>query len=146
MQSFKKHELWLLKAKHDLYVAQKIAESDEALDMAIGHTQQCAEKSLKAFLVYRKEPIQKTHDLIKLLTMCSALDKEFDSLNIEAASLNPLSTEFRYPEEELYLPSRQLMDASIQRAIIIFDFVKLKLNFKEPSAVQPNNKRRKNAT
>lgn len=131
MRNFKKHELWLLKAKHDLYVAEKIAEDDEALDMAIGHTQQCAEKSLKAFLVYHKENIQKTHDLIKLLTLCVCIDPEFNSLNNEAASLNPLSTEFRYPEEELYLPSRHLMEASIYRAKIIFDFVKRKLNLKK---------------
>lgn len=127
MPSYKKHDLWLLKAKHDLYVAEKIAETNEALDVAIGHTQQCAEKSLKAFLVYHKTTIQRTHDLVKLLALCSAIDKEFQHLNIEAASLNPLSTEFRYPEEELYLPSRPLMDASIHRAKTIFDFVRNKL-------------------
>jgi len=59
MRKHKAHELWLLKAENDLYIAEKIAENnDKALDMAIGHTQQCAEKALKAYLVYCKKHIR----------------------------------------------------------------------------------------
>ena len=48
-----KHELWLAKAASDLrLVALALKNNDEAVfESAIYHTQQAAEKSLKAFLV-----------------------------------------------------------------------------------------------
>lgn len=132
MKKYKAYELWVLKAESDLYTAQKMAENGEkALDAAIGHTQQCAEKSLKAYLVYHNIPIQKTHDLVKLLFLCSSIDPMFSILSNEIACLNPLSTEFRYPEEELYLPTKELMQASIYRAETVLCFVKSKLDKKE---------------
>jgi HEPN domain-containing protein len=60
----KLHESWLKKGRHDLTSAQVLFSGDEpVLDTAIYHTQQCAEKALKAFLAFKKQPIMKTHDL-----------------------------------------------------------------------------------
>jgi len=48
----KQHEEWLLKAENDLLSAKKLIAGDNPiLDTAVYHTQQCAEKSLKGFLV-----------------------------------------------------------------------------------------------
>lgn len=59
----------------------------------------CAEKSLKAYLVYQGEKIERTHNLIKLVYLCSNLDKNFESLTSRAKTLNPFSTQHRYPDE-----------------------------------------------
>jgi len=48
----KQHNEWLSKAQNDLRSAKKlISDEDPIYDTAIYHAQQCAEKSLKAFLI-----------------------------------------------------------------------------------------------
>jgi HEPN domain-containing protein len=47
----KPHEEWLFKAEHDLASSGYLLSSPDSLfDISIYHTQQCAEKSLKAYL------------------------------------------------------------------------------------------------
>ncbi|MDO8720925.1 MAG: HEPN domain-containing protein [Syntrophales bacterium] len=53
----KPYEYWMIKAYHDLISAKKLAQDEEpVLDTAIYHTQQCAEKALKAYLSYKQQP------------------------------------------------------------------------------------------
>ncbi len=75
-------------------------DDDLTLDTAIYHTQQCAEKALKGFLAYHENFLSKTHDLIKLLEVCCAIDLEFSELRLDAAVLSPFATEFRYPVDD----------------------------------------------
>ena len=124
-----KHNWWLSIAESDLQLAKKGAEEDSTLSIAIIHTQQCAEKSLKGYLSYHSRPLQRTHDLLKLLDDCVAIDDSFVVLRNSAAILTPYATEFRYPgEEEAYGPSLKLMNAAILHAMTILDFVKEKLS------------------
>ena len=62
----------------------------------------------------------KTHEL--WLTKASS-----DLETVELSCLNPLATEFRYPEEEPDRPSKALMEASIERAETVLSFVKKKI-------------------
>lgn len=64
--SIKSHNKWLLKAKNDLEASKLLYKADY-LDIAIYHTQQCAEKSLKGFLAFLKQPLIKSHDLVALV-------------------------------------------------------------------------------
>lgn len=60
----KLHEAWITKSENDLKTARKLFETDDpVLDTSIYHAQQCAEKALKAYLAFKKQPIQKTHDV-----------------------------------------------------------------------------------
>lgn len=82
---------WISKAKSDLGLAEKGAKEDDlTLDTAIYHTQQCAEKALKGFLIYHNKSFSKTHDLTKLLQICCMIDPEFISLNVDAAIFSTL--------------------------------------------------------
>ncbi|KKQ32270.1 MAG: HEPN domain protein [candidate division TM6 bacterium GW2011_GWF2_37_49] len=68
------HNDWLFKAKSDLKSAKKLSkDDDETLDTAAYHTQQCVEKTLKAFLVFNNRVPPRTHDLEKLLELCVVL-------------------------------------------------------------------------
>ncbi len=50
----KPHKEWLFKAEHDLKSAELLLQSVEPLyDIIVYHTQQCAEKALKAYLTSR---------------------------------------------------------------------------------------------
>lgn len=68
----KPHEAWLYKAENDLKSARKLIENEPVLlDTAIYHTQQCAEKALKAYLAFKQQPVQRTHDVALLVELCA---------------------------------------------------------------------------
>jgi HEPN domain-containing protein len=115
---------WINKAKSDLHLAEKgVKEDDLTLDTAIFHTQQCAEKALKGFLAFHEKPLNKTHDLLKLLEMCCYIEVGFSALQADAAVLSPFATEFRYPvDEEIILERAVVLDA-IDRARKMLNFV-----------------------
>lgn len=123
----KLHENWLLKASRDLKSSKiLIKEDDEVLDISIYHTQQCAEKALKAYLVFREHPLEKTHDIEHLIEKCSKYDLEFNNLMDEAELLNPYSTQFRYPGLILDPEVDEVLEA-IRVAEEILKFVEKKI-------------------
>ncbi|MFH1461849.1 MAG: HEPN domain-containing protein [bacterium] len=125
-----KHNHWLLKAKSDLNLAKKgLSGEPNTLDSAIYHTQQCAEKILKAYLVLLVGDIPiKTHDLTLLLALCKKHDEGFDLLNKDVAVLNPYATEFRYPDDFINIPEKFVVEDAIFRAEKILNFVKEKIS------------------
>jgi HEPN domain-containing protein len=119
----KPHEEWLFKADHDLKSAEYLAGSPSDLyDSAIYHTQQCAEKALKAFLAFNELPIEKSHNLIYLCQTALGINAEFTSLLDLAILLNPYATIFRYPEGDL-LPTEEELQTAIRAARSVLSFV-----------------------
>lgn len=91
---------WLKKADSDLKTAKILldTEVDDYFPCAF-HSQQAAEKFLKAYLVRHQVEFRKTHDLDELLTLTHSIDP---SLRHEVGScvwLTPYGVEFRYPGE-----------------------------------------------
>lgn len=89
---------WLKKGNSDLITAKILlaAEVDDYFSCAF-HSQQAAEKFLKAYLVRHQVEFRKTHDLDELLTLAEPTDP---SLRNEIGSclwLTPYGVEFRYP-------------------------------------------------
>lgn len=77
----KPHEEWIFKAENDLASSSYLLSSPEPLfDIAIYHTQQCAEKSLKAYLTFKQKEIENTHNLKMLVEICSGIDNNFNDL------------------------------------------------------------------
>ena len=108
----KLHENWLIKANNDLKSSKKLLKGDDpVLDTSIYHTQQCAEKALKAYLAFRKQPIEKTHDIEFLVELCSELDPEFEHLIEDAEKINPYSILYRYPNIVLEPEEEQVHEA-----------------------------------
>lgn len=116
---------WLTKAMHDLLAAELISSrSDEALDAAIYHCQQCAEKAFKGYLAGQNELIKKTHDLRILVSACQAFDTGMLAFMADADFLNPMAVKYRYPDDPTILdPSRQEFDQALAAARRIYDFV-----------------------
>ncbi len=72
---------WLTKAHSDLRSARALAAlPDPATDTAIYHCQQAAEKALKGYLAFRDQPLQRTHDLERLLELAAVLEPDFATL------------------------------------------------------------------
>ena len=122
----REHEQWLSIAKEDLAAAKFLLKGKFFASVAY-HTQQAAEKSLKAFLVFKNRPIIKTHNLLKLLELCIAIDSDFQRQFDAAVYINPFSTKFRYPDEFsiLDLPEAKL---AIKHAQSIMTFVVKKIS------------------
>lgn len=108
---------WLLKAEHDLMNAQIVIQYNPLiLDTACFHCQQAVEKYLKAFLIYKGDPIEKTHNLFFLFDKCSKIDSDF--LNIDIKNLNDFGIEIRYPDNFLS-PSEEETKEYLQLAFEI---------------------------
>jgi HEPN domain-containing protein len=90
---------WLEKARRDLAVAEReVASESPFTDIACFHAQQCAEKSLKACLIWRSIPFPKTHALEDLVLLAAQDDNSFASMTEAAVQLTPYAVEARYPE------------------------------------------------
>lgn len=119
------HERWLKIAKEDLKVT-KILLENEVFSTATYHCQQAAEKALKAYLVFKKQKVLKTHDLMKLVISCCRLNGGFKVLHDAAEHLNPFATKFRYPTE-FDIPDYVDTKSAIKQAQKIVDFVLKKI-------------------
>ncbi len=64
------------------------------------HAQQCAEKYLKAYLVFHAIDSPYTHNLRRLLDFCAARASWAEQLR-DAEELNPYASTARYPGEDL---------------------------------------------
>ena len=118
---------WLAKASNDLRGTKKlIRDDDDNLDMAAYATQQSAEKALKAYLIFKKQVILKTHDLEKLLEECLIHDSTFNQLRAGAELLAPYATYTRYPDDRFNIDRQEVM-AAILHAERILKFVKSKI-------------------
>ena len=88
---------WLVIAKSDLGAARKLAANSEFSAQSVFHTQQCAEKAFKAFLIWTQERFRKDHDLGYLGSLAIKKDPTLKELVDEAIILNPYAVTTRYP-------------------------------------------------
>jgi HEPN domain-containing protein len=89
---------WTEKAEHDFLAAGHIldAAGDGLTDVVCFHSQQCAEKYLKALLLYRGVTFPKTHDL-RLLWDLLAAEHPLGVEREQVIPLNRYAIEGRYP-------------------------------------------------
>ncbi len=119
-----KHEQWLDYAHDDLKSAKILFAAEEIIVASIlFHSQQCAEKALKAYLVHNSVPFKRTHDLVELVNACSDYDLSFIQISDIAAELTPFATESRCPDSRLIFPYIPIAELSIQHAQVILEFV-----------------------
>ena len=92
---------WLRYAKSDLNTAVNMFYNVEPKEIEIScyHTHQCAEKSLKAYLIANNTDPLRIHDLVELNRLCTALDSGFLAVRQYCVSLNPYGVHVRYPNE-----------------------------------------------
>lgn len=93
-------EEWLNFAKEDLDTAKALLNGDFLFNRSICyHCQQSAEKDLKAYIIYLDLPLNKTHNLIKLVDQISELDKEITHLQQAVEVLTDYILTARYPDD-----------------------------------------------
>lgn len=90
--------LWLVKAQHDLLLAQRASQPPPILEGVTFHAQQTAEKALKGYLAWRNRPFRRTHSLPSLVRICAEIDPEFATLLDAATALDEFVAVGRYPD------------------------------------------------
>lgn len=124
MKPTKDYEIMLFKAERD-YQSGKVLYENELEEGAIYHYQQAAEKALKAFLIFNKNKVPKTHDLTSILDICIELDSKFETLYDACEKLTPYATIFRYMDTGYGLtPTHDIVDEAKNEAFTILQFVK----------------------
>jgi HEPN domain-containing protein len=96
-----KVKTWLAYADGDIQIAEHAMKlkSNVPYRIIAFHAQQCAEKYLKAYLVYHDVEFPYTHSIRRLLEMCAQYADWANSI-IDARELTPYATTARYPGEE----------------------------------------------
>jgi len=121
---------WVAKAEEDLLSAEKLATGDPSqfIGVICFHCQQCAEKYLKAFLIYHDFNFQKVHDLEVLLKNCQQFDNDFETLDYK--NLTDFAVDYRYFQDE-YTPDVEEMNYFLMLAnrTKVLVLSKIKLDF-----------------
>ncbi len=117
---------WLQKADGDFNTAQRELRARRApnYDSACFHSQQCAEKYLKAFLVSKRVEPPRTHNLIELLELCLARDGSFEMIRVFLEPLTGYAVVARYPRA--FATKEEARDA-VKMVKQVRDFVRRKL-------------------
>ena len=89
---------WLDKAVEDLESARVLIDTGHPAN-ALFHCQQCAEKSLKAFLTWHGQPFRRTHDVEEVGVACCAIDPTLAPVTSRAGVLSGFAWRLRYPGE-----------------------------------------------
>jgi HEPN domain-containing protein len=128
---------WIEKAHGDLESARKLASApDPILETAFFHCQQAAEKAVKGYLAYRDRPLEKTHDVERLVSLAMACEPGFAAWQTAAETLTPYATAYRYPRDVVE-PDAELYQEAEQAATGLFGFVCSLL----PEEVRPSRSR-----
>jgi HEPN domain-containing protein len=91
---------WLHKADADFDLASHLLAEGALFPGAIAfHSQQAAEKYLKAFLALRQVAFPKTHDLQELLDLIESVDGDLAASMRDVIILTPHGVEARYPAD-----------------------------------------------
>jgi HEPN domain-containing protein len=117
---------WVDKAESDFDAADLTLHGREVpiIDAVCFHSQQCAEKYLKAYLQENLIRFERRHELIPLLELCLIVDSEFEILREPLQSLEQFAVLIRYPG--LVVPAK-MAEQAFESAGHIREFVQEKL-------------------
>ncbi len=103
---------WLLRASEDLRAGKHDLTARPPLcnDVAF-HAQQCAEKAMKAFLVYHERPFRKTHNLTELGGAVARIEPALAELMREASLMTEFAWRFRYPGDSASVSERDALQS-----------------------------------
>jgi len=108
---------WLIHVDEDLRLATAAMErvEDCPYRLVAYHAQQCAEKYIKAFLVYCGVDFPYTHNIRRLLKLCSQ-HAEWPEQVWQAEELTPYAITARYPGEVEELTKTEASEAMVNEA------------------------------
>ena len=119
---------WLRYAKSDLNTAKHMFNdvNPKETEISCYHSQQCAEKSLKAYLLVSKKELPFIHDMVELIRLCISLETSFSTIQPYCVLLNPYCVQVRYPNE--LAVDDNMASQAIDNAEKVFEFCEKIIN------------------
>ena len=125
MPTHENYDTLIKLARKDLDLAKNSSTMENLyIEGICFHCQQCAEKSLKAFIIFHNIRYKFTHDLEKLCKDCIDIDKSFSSILNPCLILTYYSSDIRYLDDGLIF-EKDMFEA-IELADEGLEFVKAK--------------------
>src|SRR6266404_4348694 len=90
---------WWKKAEGDYLTMRRESTPPPNFDAVCFHAQQCVEKLLKAYLIFRSIHVPYTHNLIVLLDLIQPPDPRISELWEDLKRLSDYGVSIRYPNE-----------------------------------------------
>jgi HEPN domain-containing protein len=117
---------WIEKADDDFYSAELLLRAGEhpMPGNSCFHSQQSAEKYLKAFLVENEIEFPRTHQLMILLELCAGVDATFLQISQLVRRIESYAVAVRYPGITIDIDAAE---KALQTAESIRNFVRQKL-------------------
>lgn len=108
---------WIQKAEDDFTVARRElnARKSPVYDAVCFHSQQCAEKYLKAYLQENNIPVPRTHQLSDLLKLCNELNGSFELILVDINIIEPFSVNIRYPGNRANKEDAKMVFIAVQK-------------------------------
>jgi HEPN domain-containing protein len=116
---------WIFQANMD-FLAAKTLFSDERLHPVTSfHLQQCIEKSLKAYLLFRRNRLYDGHNITWLCKQAAVDDPEFGKWLPISSKLNRYYIETRYPADLPTDITSDMIDELFQTTTDMLEFIEL---------------------
>ena len=113
---------WLKYSQNDLISAKHLFDDlyPKQTEIACYLSQQCAEKALKGYLIFKDIEPPRTHNLVELCQLCIKQDNAFSGILDACADLTPYGVAVRYPNE--LAVDDIIAKSAINKAQVIYDF------------------------
>lgn len=113
---------WLFHANLDHLAAQCLIEDERCYAATAFHCQQCIEKAIKGYMLYKNHKLFDGHNLTWLCKQAMMMDHHFKEYLDESATLNKYYIETRYPAD---IP----LDVNYETIQKLFEMTTEMLNF-----------------
>lgn len=120
-----RYKEWFIVAEKHLKGAEILFEHDADFGIVLFHLQQCVEKYLKGFLIYKTGVLQGGHSLIKLCKKACEFDNGFRNYIKDCAFLNEYYIETRYPAEDPLIADNEDVEEGLKITKEIIEFINL---------------------
>jgi HEPN domain-containing protein len=119
----KRYYDWIDRAGEDLKAAKLLLASDDTLFSATFHCQQCIEKGLKGYILFKTKSHVDGHNLTWLCRQAIKSDQRFLKWLDESAMLNRYYIETRYPSDIPFVLNREKVSRVYNMAISMYNFI-----------------------
>lgn len=122
---------WMFYAYSDLLAAKLLISDKRLYSMAAFHCQQCAEKALKAFLLFKNRRLMDGHNLTWLCKQAALTNEGFAKWIADSTVLNRYYIETRYPADILLDVDRETLQNIICSAegLLVFAADQIKFDY-----------------
>ncbi len=120
---------WLFYAHNDRIAASSLSNDKRLYGLTAFHCQQCIEKSLKAYLLYKSRKLLDGHNLTWLCKQAAMMDSKFTAWLPDITKLNRLYIETRYPADVLLEIDRNTVDETMEMTSQMLDFICEEIKF-----------------